>query len=76
MEDLKLGLVQLNIERGNRSSILNVISDFPRKGAQDKGFFKSNKFRIPVLFLILAALVSILLSLNKYLKKHHRNNIT
>src|SRR5690606_38359971 len=53
MEDLKLGLVQLNIERGNRSSILNVISDFPRKGAQAKGFFKSNKFRMPVLFLIL-----------------------
>lgn len=76
MEDLKLGLVQLNIERGNRSSILNVISDFPRKGAQDKGFLKSNKFRIPVLFLIMAALVSILLSLNKYLKNHHRKNRT
>lgn len=76
MEDLKLGLVQLNIERGNRSSILNVISDFPRKGAEDKAFFKSYKFLIPVLFLILAALVSILLSLNKYLKNYQRKNIT
>ena len=71
MEDLKSGLVELNIERGNKSSILNVISDFPNKGVQDKGLLKSYKFLMPSLFLILAALVSILLSLNKYLKKHN-----
>ncbi|MGC1633404.1 MAG: hypothetical protein WA749_14945 [Gelidibacter sp.] len=76
MEDLKLGLVELNNERGNKSSILNVISDFPRKGVQEKGILKSYKFLIPVLFLILAALVSLLLSLNKFLKNHNRKNKT
>lgn len=73
MKELKTGLVELNIERGNKASILNVISDFPKKGAQDKGIFKSYKFLIPSLFLILAALLSFLLSLNKYLKNHKKN---
>lgn len=72
MDELKLGLVELNYERGNKSSILNVISDFPRKGVRDSGILKSNKFRIPALFLIVTALVLLLLSLNKYLKNYRR----
>lgn len=72
MDELKLGLVELNNERGNKSSILNVISDFPRKGVRDSGILKSNKFLIPVLFLIVTALVLLLLSLNKYLKNYRR----
>lgn len=72
MEELKMGLVKLNNERGNRSSILNVISDFPRKGVRDSGLLKSNKFQIPALFLIVTALVLLLLSLNKYLKNYRR----
>ncbi|MBO3096754.1 hypothetical protein [Gelidibacter pelagius] len=72
MDELKIGLVELNNERGNKSSILNVISDFPRKGVRDSGILKSNKFLIPVLFLIVTALVLLLLSLNKYLKNYKR----
>ncbi|WP_299393660.1 hypothetical protein [uncultured Gelidibacter sp.] len=70
MEELKLGLVELNEERGNKSSILNVISDFPRKGVRDKGLLKSYKFLVPSSFLILAILLLIVLSLNRYLKNH------
>lgn len=72
MEDLKTGIVLLNEERGNKSSILNVISDFPRKGVTDKGILKSYKFLIPLLLLALSALLSILLSINKYLKNYNR----
>ncbi|OBX23967.1 hypothetical protein LX77_01908 [Gelidibacter algens] len=76
MEDLQLGLVELNKERGNKSSILNVISDFPRKGVRDKGILKSYKFLIPSALLIVTVLLILLLSLNKYLKNYSRNNIT
>ncbi|TXE08451.1 hypothetical protein ES711_08060 [Gelidibacter salicanalis] len=72
MEELKLGLVELNEERGNKSSILNVISDFPRKGVREKGLLKSYKFLVPSLFLILAVLVLLMLSLNRYLKYHSK----
>lgn len=72
MEELKTRLVELNKERGNKSSILNVISDFPRKGVQDRGVLKSYKFIIPCFLLILTALVLLLFSLNKYLKNYKR----
>jgi hypothetical protein len=72
MEDLQLGLVELNKERGNKSSILNVISDFPRKGVRDKGILKSYKFLIPSALLIVTLLIILLVSLNKYLKNYKR----
>lgn len=74
MEELKLGLVELNIERGNKSSILNVISDFPRKGVREKGILKSYKFLVPTLFLILSAIASVFLALHKFLKKYKRKD--
>lgn len=70
MDDLQLGLVELNKERGNKSSILNVISDFPRKGVRDKGILNSYKYIIPSLLLIVTALLLLLFSLNKYLKNY------
>lgn len=72
MEDLKLGLVELNEERANKSSILNVISDFPRKGVRDNSILKSYKFLIPCLLLSLTALLLLLISLNRYLKNYKR----
>ncbi|MCK0123167.1 hypothetical protein MWU76_02015 [Gelidibacter sp. F2691] len=72
MEELKLGLVELNEERGNKSSILNVISDFPRKGVREKAILKSYKFLVPSLFLVISVLVLLAVALNKYLKNHTR----
>jgi hypothetical protein len=74
MEDLQSGLVELNVERGNKSSILNVISDFPRKGVREKGILRSYKFIIPSSLLIITVLLILLLSLNKYLKNHNRKS--
>tara|TARA_R110000868_G_scaffold82956_10_gene234153 strand:+ start:50778 stop:51833 length:1056 start_codon:yes stop_codon:yes gene_type:complete len=72
MEELKTSLVKLNEERANKSSILNVISAFPRKGVEVKGIFNSYKFIIPSLLILLTGLVLIILSLNTYLKNYKK----
>tara|TARA_R110002049_G_scaffold2365_2_gene17272 strand:- start:28895 stop:29944 length:1050 start_codon:yes stop_codon:yes gene_type:complete len=72
MDELKSNLVRLNEERANKSSILNVISDFPRKGAKEKGFLKSNKFFVPFSLLIITFLILALLSLNSFLKNYKK----
>src|SRR5690606_41305532 len=51
---LKDKLVDLNEERANKSTIINVISDFPARGVEDKGFWKSYKFKVTLALLILA----------------------
>src|SRR5690606_16659942 len=54
---LKEKLVELNEERANKSSIINVISDFPARGVEQDGFWESYKYLLPVTFLSLAMLV-------------------
>lgn len=73
MDELKTRLVELNEDRANKSSILNVISDFPRKGVEVKGLLKSYKFLVPSILLGLALLFFSILSLNKYLKNYINN---
>lgn len=72
MEELKNNLVRLNEEKANKSSILNVISAFPRKGVEIKGILKSYKFLIPALFILLTGFILTLLSLNNYLKTYKK----
>lgn len=72
MEELKSGLVELNVERANKSSILNVISDFPRKGVEVKGILKSYKFLVTSFLIGLTLLILVLLSLNAYLKNYEK----
>ena len=72
MDELKSSLVEINEERANKSSILNVISDFPRKGVKEKGFLNSYKFIAPSLLVVLLLMVLGLLSLNTYLKNYKK----
>lgn len=72
VEELKVNLVELNQERANKSSILNVISEFPNKGVEVKGIFKSNKFLIPTLFISVLLVFFGLLSFNDYLKNYKK----
>lgn len=72
MDELKSSLVRLNEDRANKSSILNVISDFPRKGVEEKGFLKSYKFLVPSILLGLTFFVLLLISLNNYLKNYKK----
>lgn len=72
VDKLKQSLVTLNEERANKSSILNVISAFPRRGVEVKGIFNSNKFWIPLGFIVVTLLVLNLLDLNSYLKNYKK----
>src|SRR5690606_28984523 len=67
---LKENLVLLNEERANKSSILNVISAFPRSGVEIKGLLNSYKFWLPIGFMGIALVVLRWLDLNVYLKKY------
>lgn len=72
VERLKENLVLLNTERANKSSILNVISAFPRRGVEVKGILNSYKFWIPLGFIGLTLLFLSLLELNSYLKTYKK----
>jgi hypothetical protein len=72
VDRLKENLVLLNEERANKSSILNVISAFPRRGVEVKGILSSYKFWIPLGFIGIALLVLSMLDLNKYLKNYKK----
>lgn len=67
---LKEKLVELNEERANKSTIVNVISDFPTRGVEQKGIWNSYKFKLPIILLILVFGVLALLELNRYLKTY------
>lgn len=67
---LKERLVALNNEKANKSSIINVISDFPLRGVEQKGFWKSFVFLLPITMLGLALAILGILGLNRYLKSY------
>ncbi|MBA4745323.1 MAG: hypothetical protein H2058_08695 [Muricauda sp.] len=69
---LKEKLVALNKERANKSTIINVISDFPTRGVELKGIWNSYKFKLPILLLVLVFGVLALLALNRYLKTYNQ----
>lgn len=66
---LKERLVLLNKERANKSSIINVISDFPLRGVEQKGVWKQYIFLLPISLLLIAFLFLLLLRLNGYLNR-------
>lgn len=70
---LKNRLVLLNKEKADKSSILNVISDFPSRGVKVKGFWKSFKFLLPLGLITLTISILGLIGLSNYLKKYQKN---
>ena len=70
---LKDKLVELNEEKANKSTIINVISDFPARGVEDKGFWKSYKFKVTLALLILVFAVLALMAVNRYLKVYGKD---
>ena len=71
-EILKNRLVQLNREKANKASILNVISDFPNRGVKVKGLWKSYKFVLPLMLIFLVILLQSLLQINKFLNTYNK----
>lgn len=72
-KQLKEEKIRLNNLKVNTENTVNVISDFPRKGARVNEFLKSNKVIFPVIFIGLVLLFLTILSLNSYLKNYNRN---
>ncbi|SDQ14328.1 hypothetical protein [Flagellimonas zhangzhouensis] len=67
---LKEKMVALNRERANKSTIINVISDFPARGVEMKGILNSYKFKLPIVLLSLVFGILWILHLNRFLKKY------
>jgi len=72
---IKKRQVELNEDRGRMAKIVNVISDFPKRGVRVRGFLKSNKFLFLSLFVGSMLAILILLELNKYLKQYKREKL-
>ncbi|MEZ4809841.1 MAG: hypothetical protein R2819_05735 [Allomuricauda sp.] len=68
----KQNLVKLNEDRANKSNIINVISDFPSRGVEQKGIWKSYKFKLPLALLVLVFGVLTLLEINRFLKSYSK----
>lgn len=69
---LKEKLVALNRERANKSTIINVISDFPTRGVELKGVLNSYKFLLPLVLLGLVIAVLGAIELNRFLKTYKK----
>ncbi len=69
---LKEKIVKLNQERADKTSILNVISDFPTRGVELGGFVNQYKFILPILLVSLLLVFFLLLELNKALKQYNK----
>ncbi|RDY59824.1 hypothetical protein [Flagellimonas nanhaiensis] len=69
---IKEKLVELNEERANKSAILNVISDFPTRGVEQKGFWKSYKFVLPLVLLGVVFWALLMLQINRFLKNYNK----
>ncbi|EKF56756.1 hypothetical protein I215_01040 [Galbibacter marinus] len=70
IDQIKSEMVELNQLEASKSNILNVISDFPRRGVEAKGFFTKYKFVIPLLLIGLLLFALSILELNKFLKQY------
>lgn len=67
---LKSRLVSLNKEKADKSSILNIISDFPARGVKVKGFWKNYKFVFPMILAAFIIGVMGILEVNRFLKTY------
>lgn len=75
IDNIKQEMVTLNQLEANKSNILNVISDFPRRGVEEKGIFKSYKFLVPAFFIALLLFILSVLELNKFLKQYNASRL-
>lgn len=71
-DNLKDKLVELNEDRGNKSSILNIISEFPVQGVKVRGLLNSYLFQAPAFLLILVLLTLLLIETSTYLKNYKK----
>ncbi|WP_299244473.1 hypothetical protein [uncultured Aquimarina sp.] len=72
---LNTEIVKLNQQKADSENIINVISDFPDKGALVNDFFFQKKVLLPLAFILLVFLLLILISINKYLIQYEKKGL-
>lgn len=71
-EAIKTRILRLNIQKANKESILNVISNFPDQGAEKGGFWDKYLFVIPTASLLFFFMILIMIGLNKFLSNYQK----
>jgi len=69
---VKNAIVALNVERVNKTNVVNVISNFPERGARIKGIFKSYKFQLPAVLILFVFAFYALFGLSKFLERYNK----
>ncbi len=69
---VKNAIVALNVERVNKTNVVNVISNFPERGAKQRGFLKSYKLLLPSVLLVFITLFYAFIGLSKYLEQYKK----
>lgn len=72
IDALKKNLVELNQERANKTEIINVISEFPKRGVRLKGFVNSYKLLVPVALVSLTLFLLLIHEINKILNAYKK----
>jgi len=69
---VKNAIVALNVEKVNKTNVVNVISNFPDRGAKEKGFLKSYKLLLPSVLVLGVFIFYALLGISRYLERYKK----
>jgi len=69
---VKNAIVALNEEKVNKTNVVNVISNFPDRGARQKGFLDSYKFLLPTILVLGVFIFYALLGMKRYLESYNK----
>ncbi|OED38835.1 hypothetical protein AB832_04365 [Flavobacteriaceae bacterium (ex Bugula neritina AB1)] len=72
-KSLSKEILEVNKQKAETENIVNIISDFPNKGALVNGFLNKKMILFPIFLILLTFVVLVLLSLNTYLKNYEMN---
>ncbi|TSE06284.1 MULTISPECIES: hypothetical protein [Aquimarina] len=71
-QKLKNEKIKLNKEKANTKNTVNIISEFPNKGALVSDFFSKKIVLTPILLVSVLFLTLVMISLNKYLMNYDK----
>ncbi len=71
-KELKDEIIELNQEKANTKNTINIISEFPNRGALIDDILKKHVVLMPLLFVLILFLVLSIISLNKYLLSYEK----
>ncbi|WP_025743770.1 hypothetical protein [Aquimarina pacifica] len=70
--ELKDEIIELNQEKANTKNTINIISEFPNRGALIDDMLQKKVVLMPMLFICILFVILSIISLNKYLVNYER----